>query len=73
MSKKYDVGYKKPPVHSRFKQGQSGNSSGRPKGKVRVADADAALNGALNALITVSENGKVRNHQAARPDGSNGQ
>ena len=26
------VGYKRPPVHSRFKPGQSGNPSGRPKG-----------------------------------------
>jgi hypothetical protein len=25
----YDVGYGKPPVHSRFKPGQSGNSKGR--------------------------------------------
>ncbi len=27
-----DVGYKRPPMHSRFKPGQSGNPSGRPKG-----------------------------------------
>jgi hypothetical protein len=26
------VGYKRPPVHSRFKPGQSGNPTGRPKG-----------------------------------------
>src|SRR5689334_19125820 len=26
------VGYKRPPVHSRFKPGQSGNPSGRAKG-----------------------------------------
>ena len=28
----YDVGYAKPPVATRFKQGQSGNLKGRPKG-----------------------------------------
>jgi hypothetical protein len=27
----YEIGYKKPPRHSRFKPGQSGNSKGRPK------------------------------------------
>jgi hypothetical protein len=27
-----DVGYKRPPMHSRFKPGQSGNPSGRAKG-----------------------------------------
>ena len=28
----YDVGYCKPPAHTRFKPGQSGNPTGRPKG-----------------------------------------
>ena len=28
----YDVGYGKPPKHSRFKKGKSGNPAGRPKG-----------------------------------------
>jgi len=28
----YSVGYRRPPVHTRFKPGQSGNPSGRPKG-----------------------------------------
>ena len=28
----YEVGYGKPPVHTRFKPGQSGNPLGRPKG-----------------------------------------
>ena len=27
----YDVGYRKPPKHSRFKKGESGNPRGRPK------------------------------------------
>jgi hypothetical protein len=28
----YEVGYRKPPAHSRFKRGQSGNPKGRPRG-----------------------------------------
>jgi hypothetical protein len=28
----YQIGYRKPPVHTRFKPGQSGNPSGRVKG-----------------------------------------
>jgi hypothetical protein len=27
----YEVGYKKPPLHARFKKGQSGNPRARPK------------------------------------------
>jgi hypothetical protein len=30
------VGYKKPPKHGRFKPGQSGNPSGRPKGSLNL-------------------------------------
>jgi len=29
----YDVGYRRPPVHSRFQPGQSGNPAGRQKGQ----------------------------------------
>ncbi len=32
ISTNYEVGYKKPPKHTRFKPGQSGNPRGRPKG-----------------------------------------
>ena len=32
MSRDYDVGYKKPPKHGRFRKGRSGNAKGRPKG-----------------------------------------
>ena len=29
---RYTIGYGKPPEHSRFQKGQSGNKKGRPKG-----------------------------------------
>ncbi len=32
MPPEYAVGYKKPPLHTRFQKGQSGNPRGRPKG-----------------------------------------
>lgn len=33
----YKVGYGKPPLHSRFQPGQSGNPAGRPKGRQSLA------------------------------------
>lgn len=53
----YDVGYGKPPAHTRFKKGQSGNPQGRPKGKLNLV---TVLNRALNEKVTVVENGKRR-------------
>ena len=35
----YKVGYRKPPEHSKFKKGQSGNPSGRPKRKSHAVPA----------------------------------
>jgi hypothetical protein len=32
----YVVGYGRPPVHTRFKRGQSGNRKGRPKGRCNI-------------------------------------
>ena len=52
---KYQIGYGKPPEHSRFKEGESGNSKGRPKG---VKNTYTLLNEILNQKITVTENGK---------------
>jgi hypothetical protein len=51
------VGYRSPPVASRFKPGQSGNLRGRPKGKRSVG---AILQDVMNRKISVTENGKTR-------------
>lgn len=62
MSKEeYDIGYKKPPRHTRWQKGQSGYPSGRrKKKKSRIPNVQAAVFDALNAPITVTENGKRR-------------
>lgn len=37
----YEVGYGKPPVATRFKPGESGNPSGRPRGRKKTVDTPA--------------------------------
>lgn len=39
----YAVGYKKPPLHSRFRKGRSGNPTGGPRAKRLTAVLEAAL------------------------------
>lgn len=51
------VGYKKPPTHSRFKPGQSGNRKGRPKG---AFTAKGLFRKVMNEKLTVSGNGTPR-------------
>jgi hypothetical protein len=53
----YKVGYKKPPLHTRFKKGQSGNPRGRPRG---AKNFSSVLNDALNQPVVVTENGRRR-------------
>jgi hypothetical protein len=53
----YTVGHGKPPVATRFVKGQSGNPSGRPRGKRNIA---ATLLAVLNELVPVTEHGKRR-------------
>lgn len=55
--KEYKVGYGKPPMHSRFKKGQSGNSRGRPKGSKNLA---TDMKEELSRKIVVTENGVER-------------
>jgi hypothetical protein len=51
------VGYGRPPVHSRFKKGQSGNPSGRKK---RVRPLKSDFGDELSAVVQVVENGRPR-------------
>ncbi len=51
----YEVGYGRPPRHSRFEKGQSGNRKGRPP---RSKNIMTLLTRALNERVTVSEKGR---------------
>jgi len=51
----YPVGYKKPPRHTQFKPGLSGNAKGRSKGAKNFA---TVIEKELRARIEVTENGR---------------
>lgn len=53
----YEVGYGKPPKHSQFKPGQSGNPGGRPKGSKSV---HAVVQAICEEVVTVTENGQKK-------------
>src|SRR5687767_13330716 len=53
----YEVGYGRPPTHSRFRPGQSGNPTGRRRG-VRNLKTDVMLT--LRTPIKVKEGGRSR-------------
>ena len=53
----YEVGYGKPPRHTRFVKGQSGNPRGRPPG---AKNMNTLLTKALNELVVVTDNGGRR-------------
>ena len=58
MADKSDkVGYGRPPVHSRFKPGQSGNPRGRPKGTLNFT---TDLKRILQAPVTLNDGRKTR-------------
>src|SRR5690606_1421835 len=60
----YGVGYQRPPEHTRFKKGQSGNPKGRPKKDAPLVDDERSANAlALREAerrISVREGGEVR-------------
>ena len=51
--REYAASYRKPPLHTRSKKGQSGNPRGRP-----AKNLPALLAAALNEKVTVTENGE---------------
>jgi Family of unknown function (DUF5681) len=53
----YDVGYRKPPKHSRFKPGRSANPGGRKKG---VANFKTDLEDTLQLPVQLSEAGQTK-------------
>ena len=53
----YEVGYGRPPRHTRFAKGQSGNPRGRPCG---AKNFTTLLEEALDEPVTVTENGERR-------------
>jgi len=55
--KDYEVGYGRPPKHTRFRKGQSGNPKGPRKGS-RALKTD--LDEALRATLTITVGGKKR-------------
>lgn len=55
----YDVGYRKPPEHGKFRRGKSGNPFGRRK-KQPPQGLDALLIEELLSTITVHTNGKSK-------------
>lgn len=53
----YEVGYGRPPKHTRFKPGQSGNPRGRPK---KSKDVNALIQAELDKTIPVMEDGRPK-------------
>jgi hypothetical protein len=52
-----EVGYRKPPKDTRFKNGESGNPKGRPKGRLNIMTVIARASG---AKVVLNEGGRRR-------------
>ena len=59
--REYAANYRKPPVHTRFKKGQSGNPRGRP-----AKNLAALLAAALNEKVTVPRTANAGRSPSAR-------
>ncbi len=55
MADDHEIGYKKPPRHSQFKKGRSGNPKGRPKG---TRNFKTDVHDVLSEPVTVRVNGR---------------
>jgi hypothetical protein len=53
----YPVGYGKPPKHTQFKKGQSGNPKGRPRGS---KDFATLIDNELEEPVSATENGRTK-------------
>ncbi len=56
-SRDSNVGYKRPPVHTRFQKGRSGNPRGRQKG---VRDFAADVKRSLEIPVTLNDQGRAK-------------
>ena len=56
-TQKYDIGYGKPPLATRFKSGQSGNPKGRPKGSKNLK---TVVQQEMSGPIVINEGGRQK-------------